>query len=39
MALLDEDGGSAVSGADFGLALVDLLEDRARRREHVGVAR
>jgi putative NADH-flavin reductase len=38
VALVDADGGSAVSGADFALALVEEIEQRAHSREHIGVA-
>ena len=38
VAFTDEDGVSAVSGADFALAIVDELETPAHRREHISVA-
>lgn len=38
VAFTDEDGVSAVSGADFALAIVDEIETPAHRRQHVSVA-
>jgi putative NADH-flavin reductase len=38
VAFTDEDGVSAVSGADFALAIVDEIETPAHRREHISVA-
>ena len=38
VALFDEDGASAISGADFGLAVVDEIDTPAHHRAHVGVA-
>jgi len=38
VAFTDEAGVSAVSGADFALAIVDEIETPAHRREHVSVA-
>jgi putative NADH-flavin reductase len=38
VAFTDEAGVSAVSGADFALAVVDELETPAHRREHISVA-
>lgn len=38
VALFDDAGVSAVSGADFALAIVDEIEQPAHRREHIGVA-
>jgi len=38
VAFTDDDGVSAVSGADFALAIVDEIETPAHRREHVSVA-
>jgi putative NADH-flavin reductase len=38
VAFFDEDGVSAVSGADFALAIVDEIEKPAHRREHVSIA-
>ena len=38
VAFTDEDGASAVSGADFALAIVDEIETPAHRREHISVA-
>lgn len=38
VAFTDEAGVSAVSGADFALAIVDELETPAHRREHISVA-
>lgn len=38
VALFDENGTSAVSGADFGLAVADLIDSGEHVREHVSVA-
>ena len=38
VALFDEDGGSAISGADFAVAVVDEIETARHHREHIGVA-
>lgn len=38
VAVLDADGNSHLSGADFALAIVDEIENPRRRREHIGVA-
>lgn len=38
VALYDDEGVSAVSGADFAAAVVDEIEQQAHRREHIGVA-
>lgn len=38
VAFVDENGVSAVSGADFALAIVDEIEKPAHRREHVSIA-
>jgi putative NADH-flavin reductase len=38
VALVDADGGSAISGADFAAALVDEIETPTHHREHIGVA-
>jgi putative NADH-flavin reductase len=38
VALFDEDGGSAISGADFALAVVDEIDTPAHHRTHIGVA-
>lgn len=38
VALLDADGGSNISGADFALAVVDEIDAANHSREHVGVA-
>lgn len=38
VALFDENGFSAVSGADFAIALVDEVEQSAHRGEHMGIA-
>lgn len=38
VALVDDAGVSAVSGADFALAIVDEIERPAHRREHISVA-
>jgi putative NADH-flavin reductase len=38
VAFTDQDGVSAVSGADFALAIVDEIEGPAHRREHISVA-
>ena len=38
VALFDADGGSNISGADFGVAIIDEIEKQAHHREHVGVA-
>lgn len=37
-ALTDADGRSAISGADFALAVVDAIESGAHRREHISFA-
>jgi putative NADH-flavin reductase len=38
VALLDEEGGSNISGADLALAVVDEIEAADHHREHIGVA-
>jgi putative NADH-flavin reductase len=38
IALFDEHGESAISGADFALAVVDQIESPAHHRSHVSVA-
>lgn len=38
VALLDDEGGSYVSGADFALAVVDEIENPAHHRRHMSVA-
>lgn len=38
VAFMDADGVSAISGADFALAIVDEIEQPAHRREHVSIA-
>jgi putative NADH-flavin reductase len=38
VALLDAEGGSHISGADFAVAVVDEVEAPAHHREHVGIA-
>ncbi|MBZ4488452.1 NAD(P)H-binding protein [Microbacterium sp. cx-55] len=38
VAFFDENGVSAISGADFALAIVDEIERPAHRREHASVA-
>lgn len=38
IALFDDDGESAISGADFALAVVDEIDDPQHRRAHIGVA-
>ena len=38
VALYDAQGGSALSGADFAVAIVDLIEQGTPSRAHVGVA-
>jgi putative NADH-flavin reductase len=38
VAVYDAEGNSAVSGADFALAIVDEVETPAHRREHIAVA-
>jgi uncharacterized protein len=38
VALLDAEGGSTISGADFALAVVDEIETPKHSREHIGVA-
>jgi putative NADH-flavin reductase len=38
VALLDAEGGSNISGADFARAIVDEIENPAHHREHIGVA-
>ena len=38
VALFDEDGESAISGADFALAVVDEIDTPAHHRSHIGVA-
>jgi putative NADH-flavin reductase len=38
VALFDADGVSAVSGADFAIAMVDEIEKAAHHRAHIGVA-
>jgi putative NADH-flavin reductase len=38
VALFDAEGGSNLSGADFGAAIVDEIETGAHPRQHIGVA-
>lgn len=38
VAFTDDAGVSAISGADFALAIVDEIENRAHTRAHVSVA-
>jgi len=38
VALLDEQGGSNISGADFALAVVDEIDNPTHHRAHIGVA-
>ena len=38
VALFDADGESAISGADFALAVVDEIETPAHHRTHIGIA-
>jgi putative NADH-flavin reductase len=38
VALLDAEGGSNISGADFARAIVEEIENPAHHREHIGVA-
>ena len=38
VALFDEQGESAISGADFALAVVDEIETPAHHRTHIGIA-
>lgn len=38
VALFDEEGGSAISGADFALAVVDEIDNPQHHRAHIGVA-
>jgi putative NADH-flavin reductase len=38
VALVDDEGGSAIGGADFAIAIVDLAESADRHRAHVSVA-
>jgi putative NADH-flavin reductase len=38
VALLDADGSSSISGADFAAAIVDEIENPVHHREHIGVA-
>ncbi|MFF2051834.1 NAD(P)-dependent oxidoreductase [Leifsonia sp. NPDC058194] len=38
VALLDADGQSAISGADFALAVIDEVEKHEHRRAHISVA-
>ena len=38
VALFDEQGRSALSGADFAVAIVDEIETPKHHREHIGVA-
>lgn len=38
VAIFDEQGTSAVSGADFALAIVDEIEQPAAHRGHIGIA-
>lgn len=38
VALFDAEGGSALSGADLAIALLDEIETPAHAREHVGIA-
>ena len=38
VALFDADGVSAISGADFGAAVMDEIEHTAHHREHIGFA-
>ncbi|HET8616862.1 MAG TPA: NAD(P)H-binding protein [Actinomycetales bacterium] len=38
IALFDAEGSSALSGADFAIAVVDEIEAPAHHREHIGIA-
>jgi uncharacterized protein len=38
VALVDPEGGSYISGADFALAIVDEIDNPVHHREHIGVA-
>lgn len=38
IALFDDAGGSAISGEDLALAIVDEIEDPAHHRAHIGIA-
>ncbi|MVA76237.1 NAD(P)H-binding protein [Auraticoccus sp. F435] len=38
VALVDAEGGSRISGADFAAAVVDEIENPTHHREHIGVA-
>ena len=38
VALSDEDGESAISGADFALAVIDEIDTPAHHRTHIGIA-
>lgn len=38
IALFDDEGGSAISGEDFAIAIVDEIENPSHHREHIGVA-
>jgi putative NADH-flavin reductase len=38
VALFDAEGASAISGADFAIAVVDEIDKPSRHREHIGVA-
>lgn len=38
VALFDQAGGSAISGADFALAIVDEIDEPKHHRAHIGVA-
>lgn len=38
VALVDAEGGSTISGADFALAVVDEIDTPAHHREHIGIA-
>lgn len=38
VALLDADGASTISGADFAIAVVDEIEGSAHHRAHIGIA-
>jgi putative NADH-flavin reductase len=38
IALFDADGGSAISGEDFAMAVVDEIENATHHREHIGIA-
>lgn len=38
VALFDADGNSSISGADFAVAILDIIEDGSHHREHLSVA-